>query len=364
MEYSFPIAPHSYFKVLNLKRSREAFLSDPTTEPTFIYPKMLSPTVIQRRLEHVGGDVEARDRLRLVLASANLQTSGPKPTEMEAFRAFNEKLYGRPSKGYAVFILEHIRSRLRPEHEELWQYIDDKLGEFIDNEPRPRRPSRALFLRLRSYLDQYTGGALHDGGGLHDLIDENLEAAGLRQQGWSIDLRDDHSHAQTIHATKKISVGRYYEPRTDLSKRQIVAHEVYGHALRGYSGSVELSEGFATFLEQLTLERFSMKRSLRYLAVALGWGVAGRPMTFSQVYELIWRLMVAMGRYDEARAKSHAYDECARAFRGGRPDMAGAVFLKDSLYFSGNMRVWRYFVNNEVSYEQFVNIIEGKEQPL
>jgi hypothetical protein len=98
--------------------------------------------------------------------------------------------------------------------------------------------------------------------------------------------------------------------------------------------------------------------------VALGWGVFGAPMYFRQVYEILWRLMVISSKYSPEIAKQHAFDECYRAFRGGRPDIAGAVFLKDAVYFAANVEMWKVLSGRQRSYNEFVDIIEGRQTVL
>lgn len=65
-------------------------------------------------------------------------------------------------------------------------------------------------------------------------------------------------------------------------------------------------------------------------------------------------------RYNLEVARSYAFDECYRAFRGGKPDMAGAVLLKDMVYFDANIKMWKVLEENPLSYSQFVDVIEGR----
>jgi hypothetical protein len=92
--------------------------------------------------------------------------------------------------------------------------------------------------------------------------------------------------------------------------------------------------------------------------------VLGTPMTFREVYEILWRAMVIGSSYPVEDAKSHAFDECYRAFRGGRPDIAGAVYLKDSIYFRANLIMWSILEDADIGYDKFVDIIEGRMELL
>jgi hypothetical protein len=113
-------------------------------------------------------------------------------------------------------------------------------------------------------------------------------------------------------------------------------------------------------IEQLVGTNFKTRRSYRYLAAGLGWGVFGRPMIFREAYEIIWRLMAISSKYNEKKAKGYAFDECYRVFRGGRPDLPGAVYLKDIVYFEADARIWSVLSQKKISYTDFVNIIEGR----
>lgn len=153
-------------------------------------------------------------------------------------------------------------------------------------------------------------------------------------------------------------------PRTHSAAVRIAVHEVYGHALRGHQDSITESEGFASLLEQLVGDKFVFRRSYRYLAAALGWGVFGTPMTFRQVYEIIWRTMVITGTYSLQEAQMYAFDECTRVFRGGVPSLPGAIYLKDSTYFDANIRMWRNLKEHPLQYNEFVDVIEGRRRIL
>ena len=175
---------------------------------------------------------------------------------------------------------------------------------------------------------------------------------------------DDASHARVNKAKKLVMIGRFYQPRRKISYWGIVAHEIYGHALRSEIDDQFESEGFAILLEQLLRDTFKFRRSYRYLAAALGWGVLGAPRTFREVYEIIWRLMVIASGYTEDKAKDYAFNECVRVFRGGRPDIAGMVFLKDTIYLAANIALWKQLEKTQISYNEFIDIIEGRQRVL
>ncbi|HEX6415973.1 MAG TPA: hypothetical protein VFZ62_00415 [Candidatus Saccharimonadales bacterium] len=358
----FPVATHSYFKVTNQSAERQRFLSDPSYEPVFSYGPHMDKDKVARRRERAAGVPGARSSLDLVGASLQLQAQ-PNDTNLARFRELNEALFGAPRKEYATGLLVRIHGFVTPETQDLWGYIRTALhGEFT--EMPDIVPTHEEFTKYREYFLTYTGGVAMGNVSLSQLLQTDLEKTGLAAQGWRINIRDDDSHTKVHHARKTISVGAGYVPRTQNAAIRIAAHEVYGHALRGHQDSVAESEGFAILLEQLLAERFKFRRSYRYLAAALGWGTIGRPLSFREVYEIIWRAMVIVGTYPEEKARIYAFDECARVFRGGLPAMPGAVYLKDGTYFDANVQMWQCLKEQPLDYNEFIDLVEGRRRLL
>ncbi len=360
--YSFATAAHSYFRILNKEEAKQAFLKLKQGEPSFSYGRRLNPSLIRNRLES-DLPTTVKDNLRLALAGAVLQSDASDEAIAE-FRRANVDLYGEPELCYAQLIMERLRERAEGPTKPLFEYIESAVKLPAKKERDVFTPNDDTFTQYKEYFERYVGKDALTEPTLAGLLTQALAHTGLDNEGWHIKVLNDASHARVIHDKKRINVGGNYIPRSFQSAEKIVFHEVYGHALRGKPRSVVESEGFATLLEQLVDDRFKLVRSFRYLAIALGWGLFGKPMTFREVYEIIWRGMVISGRYDEASAKSHAFDECARAFRGGRPDVPGAVFLKDSVYFTANLNIWQVLEHSPLDYNEFKDVIEGRRALL
>ncbi len=356
----YPTSAYTYFRIDNKVTEKHRFISGVVAQPEFIY-KDVSEGEIERRIKSTI-DERARQNLELVLASLQLrqhQTSN----NLGYFRRANAALYEIPRPSDVGYILDRTQQKVTHQTSYLWEYIKYNVAL-----PAPdhtiQQPSSELFKTMQEHLERYI--ALHDLDSpiLYEAIEKALIATGLVKQGWSIQEQRGPHFARTIHAQKTIVIGADYSPRTQKAIRSIVLHEVYGHALRNVADDFLESEGFATMLEQLSEQKFTTKRSYRYVAAALGWGVLDKPRTFREVYEIIWRLMVIRGKYKENTAKEHAFDECARVFRGGIPNLAGSVYLKDTIYFIGNMKVWQRCIDDTPSYDDFVDIIEGRKKLL
>ncbi len=356
---TFPIAAHSYFSAINKVEECDRFLQSRTSEPTFSYTTRYSIEVIDDRIRQLSKGVWI-ESLLLVKCSIKLQNDD---TQLQSFRTLNQKLFGAPTKHYASLILGRMSEKVTDETSGLWQEVTDRLGQqSFDTFETP--PSSDVFDLYRGYLLEYLGELPSVELSTQAMIQAELIRSGLSEKGWKLQLHEGHSAARTSHRKKYITIGGEYQTRTRRASQRITTHEVYGHARRGPQVSVLESEGFAILLEQLTDSKFKYRRSYRYLAVALGWGVFKQSMTFRQVFEVMWRLMVIGSKYSIESAKKHAFDECYRAFRGGRPDLAGAVFLKDMTYFAANLDMWKILSEDMISYNEFVDCIEGRRTLL
>jgi hypothetical protein len=361
--YSFPVATHSYFRITNQEAARQAFLASDQDQPEFTYDSQFRESVVQRRLARVDGDSSAYTTLDLVLAGARLKDA-PTPQNIAAFRLKNSQLFGEPKKEYVDAILLRTKRAVTQKTAVYWDYIQAAVGEPQDAAHHDG-PDIEVFLNLKHYLADYMKDfEATPKAELVDLLTEALSVTGLKERGWQVEVQADATHARVDHQRKRVLIGAEYTPRTSKSAMRIVVHEVYGHALRGQRDSVADGEGVAILLEQLLADRYKFRRSYRYIAAALGWGVEQHPMTFREVYEILWRMMVIMSRYSPDVAKRHAFDECARVYRGGRPEIAGTVYLKDSVYFTANLAIWQYLAQADLKYNEFVDLIEGRRGVL
>lgn len=359
----FPTASHSYFRIVNLDSQRDLFLRNGTkNNPTFKYGASFSNNVIARRLEQVDASV-----LDLVVSGLKLQNNDFTKQDVDYFRKINVERFGMPRAEYVNAILLRVESALDENTKALWDPVAEACAYDKDKiKTDSIWPSAQTFDQIKGYGQDYMKGLIQADYkiGLHGLFNHVLDLSGLSKKGWALYSRDDASSAHVIHKRKRITVGSNYRPRNKRATYRIIAHEVYGHALRGPQDSLKESEGFAILLEQLIDQKFKPRRMYRYLAAALGYGTTTDAMDFRQVYEVIWRCMVILSKYSETDAKSYAFSECARVFRGGRPDIAGAVYLKDTLYFASNMLFWQAFEKSTISYNDFMDIANGSKKVL
>lgn len=361
VKYSFAVAAHSYFRILNKEYARRTFLGSQISEPIFAYTAILSPELIFQRINKVGADT-VRKALDVAYAGSLLQRDAS-VTNVELFRQANESLYGSPSVQYIIPIMNRLKAKVNEYNKAEYDYISRHVT-LSPADDSVRMPSDDTFVRYKEYMQRYVQLPDDQAMTVADRMNWALDRTGLQSAGWRVVERSDASHAHVIQKQKRIYIGREYKPRSKKSAERIVVHEIYGHAVRGPQQTISESEGFAALLEQLVEDKFALTRSVRYLAAALGWGTLGQPKSFRETYEIIWRVMVVSGRYSRKDAQCHAFDECSRVFRGGLNDARGAVFLKDSLYFKANMDMWMVLETAPLDYNEFVEVIEGRRKLL
>jgi hypothetical protein len=326
----------------------------------FAYPSYFTAATVNARYNAVEDGSYVKRSLALVLSSLKLQEDD---SEIERFRLLNSELFGEPNASYARRIVARMLDSDRNDSKTYRQEMEKLLPDAaLDS--GPIGPTQEVFSLYKSYFDRYGRGHSTANATVASAIIDELTHTKLTTEGWSVEVVDDSSHARVHHHDKKVIVGMGYVARSPESAQRIAVHEVYGHALRGHQSTVAESEGFAILLEQLTDDTFKPRRMFRYLAACIGWGVFGAPRTFSETYQIIWRLMMIVTRYSEQEAKMYAFDECYRVYRGGRVDLPGAVYLKDTVYFAANMKMWDLLSTNKLSYNEFIDLIEGRRALL
>lgn len=368
-ELKFPVAAHTYFSIQNLDEQRERFLvDDAAANPVFRYGASYRIEVVAERIKQlqVSDQAKRAKYLELVALSIALQNcSDLDHGAVTDFRVKNAALYTEPTANITRAILQRVSSLVGDDTQHLWDEVcamlpvDLSCGAYS-------WPTSELFTTLRGYAREYMRELrkIPFSTPLVELLQQSMQLTGLNEEGWRLKTRDDGSHAHVVHKTRSVIVGSFYQPRTLRAARRIAAHEIYGHAIRGYQQSEREAEGFAILLEQLMDKSFKPRRMYRYLAASLGWGAIADPKDFRQTFEVLWRVMVIASKYSRETARRHAFDECSRVFRGGRPDLPGAVFLKDTVYFESNMAFWRALSERSISYNEFMKIAEGKQKVL
>jgi hypothetical protein len=106
----------------------------------------------------------------------------------------------------------------------------------------------------------------------------------------------------------------------------------------GYQG---LEEGLGLLVEQLPTGAFKLRGKDKYAAIAIARGCGdGTKKDFVQLYDYLEPHMVNRFKSKrivdaERKAQLYTWRLCCRTFRGGFPDVPGAVNLKGKIYLDG-----------------------------
>jgi hypothetical protein len=169
------------------------------------------------------------------------------------------------------------------------------------------------------------------------------------------------------HTSQVVRPPDYYLPRNEFIG--IVAHEVGSHLLERLNGErqalrlLELgldrygagNEGRAFLREQIVrhsphdmMQEASWEYIvLLHLGVSLASGVAGKPLTFDQLYRAIYPICLLFQTikqpdnpvYAELKARDETWNLLVRVCNG--TDGQGGAYHKDIVYLEGNAKIWK-----------------------
>ena len=366
--YPFETAPHSYFAIENFDQAKADFLEGRAQSPIFVYHERFTNDEIDDRISKLIDGTSAQRKLLLVKIAVKLQEND---SYLLSFKHLNTEIYGEVNCEYFDRIIKFMFGKYSTK--KLQAICDDEncrqLVEYEKSIGEKTLVNLESYRTMRKYFKRYFSG-LKPSTSLDEAMQKIYKKSGLEEIGWTLEARDNNSHARTIFKNKTIIYGKNYKARSSdkFVYNSIALHEIFGHAMRetgAKADNAESSEGWAVLLEQLNSHSLKTKRAYRYLAAALATGAYnGKELNFTDTFAVIWRLMSLSGRYNLTQAKSHAFDEVARVFRGGRPDLPGAVFLKDTAYLKGNLDTWDAIEKRTIDYTDFVDIIEGRKEIL
>lgn len=295
---------------------------------------------------------------------------------IEWFKATNEALYGRPDEGlfHAVasqkiapllertFPEESIESSVQTE-------LADLIGEIEQSETLPYRASEETVGRLHGLVTERFGGLVDhiDPAKVYapeeivGVLDSALGKIGGKDLGWRADIAKDSS-ALAVSAHQRLAeVGANRKAIGGEELKAKVIHEIGVHALRsitaeqagwlsaayGQDGYLAFEEALATALEDAYKGKFEDHGVNYYLIAGLALGIdSGEPRDFREVYEVMWRVNAlsdntdSLGEEQLKSAKSRAFNNCLRMFRGTRTTDKGVIYSKDLAYFAGQELAW------------------------
>jgi len=118
----------------------------------------------------------------------------------------------------------------------------------------------------------------------------------------------------------------------------------------GLDRSLKGEEGIATYKEQRVKGAKSFRGLDYHLAISLALGVDGKKRDFRKVFEILKDFYFIRSKKEKPAAlesaKSDAWNDCVRIFRGTTCKTPGACLSRDMVYREGNIGIWRLLKDN------------------
>ncbi len=186
-----------------------------------------------------------------------------------------------------------------------------------------------------------------------------------------------NSQKQLIYVPNDKAFSRRAKPLTLLGARAIAEHEIGVHALRAHNGAqtnllilsnglagyLRGEEGLAAYVQQQVEGAREFYGFDRYLAISLAVGMDGTKRDFRSVFEILrhyYLLLQAAAPGGEERAVNAAWETSVRIFRGTTGTSVGTPFMRDIVYFEGNVGMWNLLIDRP---EVFDSLFVGKFDP-
>ncbi len=405
----FPDAPYVYLKITNYEAALQRFLETNETEnPDFSYPEWLSLTHLKERKNQLQAHLDAveveapvgevdiirsflnrriqeTEMLEAFFHAKYAKNPDTKIDNIRILRELNEDLYDVPTEeifaGIVQKILVHPRTLKDPEALRLVEEIKGFIPHAVMQlrplfRPSPetfrhyREFTNDIFADLLAFIDELPEGPYHSEG-LVEIFQTALEKISATDEKWQAVTLIGLPHVRVSHRTKQVCVGTLIKIDNKSKLRQLLLHELGLHVTRSIGESLEQTvrrrletesfaegeEGLAVALEQLSLSRFTHKRTFRYLIAGLALGLDGEKRDFTEVFRVVWRVVQLQTGVDELSAKKRAFKECARIFRGGLPNERGVIYHKDICYLAGNIKVWKMLEAKLLTKDEFKRLL-------
>lgn len=148
-----------------------------------------------------------------------------------------------------------------------------------------------------------------------------------------------------------------------------VSPEFSGHILRSFHGSHSPlallgqglnhynkgEEGICILWEQLLSGKYVHERKmLLYFFLGVITGMSGKKLAFRETYDLVHAYHgFQFSGMSELDRQKKSYDVCMRLFRGTPGNIPGVAFMKDKIYYEGNVSIWQYLEKNPTELARF-----------
>lgn len=311
---------------------------------------------------------EKMAEIDLLLASINKDWGAYMKAGIIAFDKPSEKMF----KGFITLIKDILDDYAQTTNPSLSEYAH----RFRNAYPIFARTSRTTYHRptlkdrklAQTYTEAELGPLLYDlpesrEKPSHEFIQQVFARAlkHINAKGWKAKL-DTNSTLFNVNQEERIVRIPIRKEISYRSLRRLLIHEIGTHVKRrirgensalmllglGLDGYEKGEEGIATMREQITTLPFQEYKGIpNYLASSFALGMDGTPRAFREVFELMdmWYTMRFLSKghplsTTRTKAQNGAWKNCLRMFRGTDCKTPGVCFLKDYMYYEGNINVW------------------------
>ncbi|MBD3362672.1 DUF1704 domain-containing protein [Candidatus Dojkabacteria bacterium] len=405
-----PNEPYDYFFGEKEKREqqKQKFLAGEVRNPTFDYPRLSIPQLIQTEenllaLKKALIDAEENEivkeayrwklnseimSVRLIMASAT--------GDMEMFKKYTEAVYGEPS----MDIFAHFVNRIRTELNQDEETANEELAEAIHNLksvlPEELPKAKIITLPSEEVVKKAQKQTLDEMQKLIELtrdkkyyspvdIQKEFRRAieTLNADKWDVVIDDETNRTALAVSSKDEKV---YVPANRATVhdelQELILHEIGTHVKRRVEGERSKlmllgsgldrhekgGEGVATMREQALRGKVkSFAGEELHFAISLAYGLDGNPRDFRDVFEVMTKLyeykFIKNGinkKLAKIAAEDNAWKTCTRVFRGTDCKTPGTAFTKDIIYAKGNIDIWNVIQTNP---DEMMRFSIGKYDP-
>ena len=316
-----------------------------------------------------------------------------------------EELYGLPERVRFNSMINNLRSKVT-EHETSDQLTANIIQELLGLLPEPTPEASEDSLDYAALIEHYRPLVEAEFSGLLAVVPEDkddfkpedmvqvfsdglkyYEEAGIVESGkWESYIDPDSKSISTSQEKCAVEVGAKRKSLNNMEMRQLLLHEVGVHVQRrlngdranfvalgsGLVGYEDPEEGLGVVMEQIYSGKTREAGIQYYTLLGLAIGLDGKPRDFRDIYEIGWRreAMLKVVNTDKelteeviAKAKSQAYIQCVRIFRGTPCNLPGVVYPKDIVYHDGNAKIWSYLNTIKGNEKAFKQLFKGKFNP-
>jgi hypothetical protein len=381
-------ALYTYLRIINLPQAHASFLNNPKTPPVFNYPPSVAARSAADRLDHLKNSLSKTSpkqtetynflkhriletEILLLFCKMNEEPKQKNVKNLKRYSRLQSRLYGKVDKTLFVGIisnLQQIAIRKGVISPLISKVASNLSASAIDQslyQPKLEtfKAYKRLYENLWPELNEIINSAPDDShldvDSIKQLLERSLASIDASSRGWEVEMSPKGANISISKHRRRVLLSSHIQPRTFFRLKQIIAHEIGCHVNRSlhfhdFSEAIEEEEeGLAIVLEQLMSKRFIHKRTMRYLALCLAQGLdSGIPRNFSETYEIMKQAFNILCM-DHVEAEHRAFYETARIFRGGFPDVAGAVYIKDKIYLESNLKVWKRLEDSMLNKQSF-----------